>query len=130
MSKIPSNWRAVRYEQRLDSSGFSWMVVGDADDEAGEPKTIVLGDWLIEDVARLIASAPALVEALERAQALVGLLSVRQVIEAGDKAIDAAGLNPWAMNEGLATGDERIDAGWIDAALSLAKGTQTQGETT
>lgn len=33
--------------------------------------------------------------------------TVRQIIEAGDRAIDAAGLNPWAMNEGLATGDER-----------------------
>jgi len=33
--------------------------------------------------------------------------TVRQIIENGDRAIDAAGLNPWAMNEGLATGDER-----------------------
>jgi len=33
--------------------------------------------------------------------------TVRQIIEAGDRAIDAAGINPYAMNEGLATGDER-----------------------
>lgn len=32
--------------------------------------------------------------------------TVRQIIEAGDRAIDAAGINPWAMNEGLATGEE------------------------
>lgn len=33
--------------------------------------------------------------------------TVRQIIEAGDRAIDAAGLNPWGMNEGLAEGSER-----------------------
>ena len=33
--------------------------------------------------------------------------TVRQIIEAGDRAIDAAGLNPWCMNEGLAEGNER-----------------------
>lgn len=53
--------------------------------------------------------------------------TVRQIIEAGDRAIDAAGLNPWAMNEGLATGDEH-HAPWqledciqtIAAAISSA----------
>jgi hypothetical protein len=33
--------------------------------------------------------------------------TVRQIIEAGDRAIDAAGMNPWCMNEGLAEGNER-----------------------
>lgn len=55
--------------------------------------------------------------------------TVRQIIEAGDRAIDAAGLNPWAMNEGLATGDER-HVPWmledciqdIAAAISSANG--------
>lgn len=55
------------------------------------------------------------VEALQRAQTLIGLLTVRQVIDAGDEAIDAAGLNPWCLNEGLATGDERIRADWLTA---------------
>ena len=32
--------------------------------------------------------------------------TVRQIIEAGNRAIDAAGLNPWCMNEGRAEGDE------------------------
>ena len=46
---------------------------------------------------------------LKRLMPLARLLTVRNVIEAGDDAIRAAGLNPWCMNEGRATGDERID---------------------
>lgn len=46
---------------------------------------------------------------LHEAAVLVPLLTVRQVIHAGDAAIDAAGLNPWCINEGLATGDEEIN---------------------
>jgi hypothetical protein len=33
--------------------------------------------------------------------------TVRQIIENGDRAIEAAGLYPWCMNEGLAEGNER-----------------------
>lgn len=60
--------------------------------------------------------------ALERARPLVALLTVRQVIEAGDDAIAAAGLNPWCMNEGLARGDEPIGAHFIERAIATAKG--------
>ena len=62
-------------------------------------------------------SSPAVV-ALQRADVLVRLLTVRQVIEAGDEAIEAAGLNPWCVNEGLADGSERISLWRIDAALA------------
>lgn len=44
----------------------------------------------------------------DRFRLLASLLTVRQVIEAGDEYIEAAGLNPWCMREGLATGEERI----------------------
>ena len=75
--------------------------------------------------ANLIAASPALAEALERALPLLRLLTVRQVIQTGDEAINAAGLNPWAINEGLATGGEPISIWWAEAALSLAKNGST-----
>jgi len=62
-----------------------------------------------------------MLRALERAEVLVRLLTVRQVIEAGDDAIDAAGLSPWCMNEGLADGTESIAAHFIGAAIAMAK---------
>lgn len=54
---------------------------------------------------------------LRRAQVLVGLITVRQVINAGNDAIEAADLNPYAMNEGLATGDEHINTWWMDSVV-------------
>lgn len=57
------------------------------------------------------------VKVLKRCRVLVDLLTVRQVMDAGDAAIEAAGLNPWCLNEGLATGEEHIDAWWIGAAI-------------
>jgi hypothetical protein len=66
----------------------------------------------------LVAERDALRKALERAQVLVGLVTVRQAIHAGDEAIEAAGLNPYAMNEGQATGDEHASTWWLRAALS------------
>lgn len=64
-----------------------------------------------ELIAELIAAA-------KRADVLVRLLTVRQVIEAGDEAIDAAGLNPYCMNEGLAEGHERIGFWHLSSALA------------
>lgn len=49
-------------------------------------------------------------------------LTVRQVMESGDAAIEASGLNPWCMNEGTAQGHERIDASFIEAAIAKAEG--------
>jgi len=49
-----------------------------------------------------------LLDACKRLQRLASLLTVRQVIEAGEEAIEAAGHNPWIMNEGLRTADEYI----------------------
>ena len=52
---------------------------------------------------------------LQRIAALLPLLrqlTVKQVIEAGDAAIDAAGLNPWCLKEGLVEGSEPAVSEW------------------
>lgn len=59
----------------------------------------------------------AVVEAARKMRKLAGLVTVRQVIEAGDEYIEVAGLNPYCMNEG-ADGDAKIDHWRFDAALS------------
>lgn len=51
---------------------------------------------------------------------LLQLLTVRQVIEGGSSMIEAAGLDPWCMNEGKAQGDEPAISGWQVAALREA----------
>ena len=57
-------------------------------------------------------------ELIRKYQTLLSLLTVRQVIAAGDAAIEAAGLNPWAINEGRATGDETISTWWVESDLN------------
>ncbi len=52
-------------------------------------------------------------EIIARAARLISLLTVRQVISAGDDAITAAGLNPWCINEGLAAGEEKLNSWWL-----------------
>lgn len=59
--------------------------------------------------------------ALERANVLAKLVTVRQAIESGDEAIEASGLNPWCMNEGLADGYEKIGFYAVDLLLEKAK---------
>lgn len=39
----------------------------------------------------------------------------------GNPAIQAAGLNPWCINEGLATGEENISTWWIEEAMKNSK---------
>jgi hypothetical protein len=53
-------------------------------------------------------------EVLARAKVLIRLLTVQQVFDAGTPAITASGLNPWCMNEGLATGRELLSTWWMD----------------
>lgn len=72
--------------------------------------------------AHLVKAAPELLAELEKARQLVRLVTVRQVIRAGDKAIEAAGLNPYCIAEGLATGEEPLDIWSIDAVIARAKG--------
>ena len=63
----------------------------------------------------------ALVEALRRTEKLCQLLTVRQVVEGGNGYIEAAGLNPYCINEGLATGNEYIDVWFARAAVKSAE---------
>lgn len=49
-----------------------------------------------------------IVKEFKRLQILVNLVTVGQVIDAGDKAIEAAGLNPYALNEGRCDRKDRI----------------------
>lgn len=61
--------------------------------EAGQTASVGTGDLLATlRCLRLLQECPP---------------TVRQIIEAGDRAIEAAGINPLEMNEWLATGDER-----------------------
>lgn len=53
-------------------------------------------------------------EAYDRAKMLLRLVTVGQVVAAGDAAISASGVNPWAMNEGLAEKDSPISTHWFD----------------
>lgn len=77
----------------------------------------------LSDVLAAPAQPPAALDeavGLLRLLPLLKTLTVRQVIEAGSWAIDAAGLDPWCINEGKATGDEQAIAGWrLDAARAF-----------
>jgi hypothetical protein len=72
--------------------------------------------------AQLISAAPAMYEALLRAKTLLQALTLAAVIGTNGRVIEAAGLNPWCINEGLATGQESVDVSWLDAVLSKAEG--------
>ena len=79
--------------------------------------------------ARLISAAPDLLEALQQARKLLELaklVTVEQVINAGDDAINAAGLNPYCLNEGRCPKDAMAIDSWkldfIDDAISKALG--------
>lgn len=47
--------------------------------------------------------------------------TVRQVIEAGNDAIEASGLNPWCMNEGRADGTEEVTLWWLNDVSEKVK---------
>jgi hypothetical protein len=96
-----------------ENNGHPWLVAAAA---SGLPVDEQ------EANARLIAAAPELLEELRKMATLASLVTVRQVIEAGDKYINAAGLNPWCMNEGLATGSERVSCYSARAAIAKATG--------
>ena len=74
-------------------------------------------ETLIDDLTRLKQLLP-----------LLSRLTVRDIIEAGDEAIEAAGLNPWCINEGLAMGHERIyidvSPAQVEAAITALRALQ------
>lgn len=64
------------------------------------------------DLSQKLVSAA---ERIERLAPLVRLLTIGQVVDAGSAAIDAAGLDPYVLNEGRAERDDRIHAWWLDS---------------
>lgn len=73
------------------------------------------------DIDELKSLNADLLESLKSMRTLAGLVTVRQAIEAGDRYIEAAGLNPWAINEGLATGNETIGLWSTDLLIERAE---------
>ncbi len=70
----------------------------------------------------------SLIDSLERIRKilpLIGRITIRQALEQGHDVIDACGLNPWCVNEGLAEGHEEAFSSWqrdivrddLDAAI-------------
>ena len=82
------------------------------------------------EVARALAAERAALRELrgrvERLRILASLVTVRQVMDAGDAAIEASGLNPYCLAEGLAQPDDRIDVshivGWPEGAPDDQRG--------
>lgn len=72
--------------------------------------------------AALVRSAPEMYRALKRIQTILRScpITVRQVIGAGDQAIDAAGLNPYCINEG-ADGEAPMMFDFIGYAIESAE---------
>lgn len=66
-----------------------------------------------------------LVAACKLAKVLLAMRppTVRDVIESDEATIRAVGLNPWCINEGLATGEESINLDFLTDAI--AKATET-----
>lgn len=60
-------------------------------------------------------------QSVQRLVTLAELVTVRQAVDAGHEACDAAGLNPWCMNEGTATGNERVYLWWTDELLEAIR---------
>ena len=119
---------ATREAARLHVSDYC-----DVDQGAMEPETKAWAEGIYRAgarfaqgiyEARLAEDAKVraqLVDELKKAQILLRLLTVQQVIESGGPFIEASGLNPWCLNEGLSTGNERLSTWQIDAALAAAK---------
>lgn len=71
--------------------------------------------WLGEADAAIAAVLEGLRGPIQTVAAILPIIetiTIRQAIEAGDEVIDACGLNPWCMNEGLADGSERALGHW------------------
>lgn len=65
------------------------------------------------EAKRLLRKAAKEIERLRAALEIMTQLhpttTMRDVFDAGDKAIEAFGLNPWCLNEGRASEDDEVD---------------------
>ncbi len=69
-----TNWRAVKVPHDYhDGTTHTWEVHGDSYDGSGNKLNILLGSWLTEDTARLIAAAPDMYAALRNSLAVAAL---------------------------------------------------------
>lgn len=73
----------------------------------------------VPDPAALLGEVRAALEALIP---LVECLTIRDIVQAGDDAIEAVGLHPYCINEGLATGDEPAPTWKLRALLQRLPG--------
>lgn len=124
--------RAVAAPEPEATVPVAWIIVNPFLERMlswGPGKPAVMGQERAFPVYRRSVPAPEpapreAIEALERLEKvlpLFGALTVRDVLNAGDAAIDAAGLNPWCVNEGRATGDEPLSLWWLDDAIATIR---------
>lgn len=83
-----------------------------------------IGFWdehLVPDTSPSTEDLQSILDVLRRAKVLVGLVGIGAILDAGDAAIDASGLNPWCVNEGRATREDKTSTWWIDGAIEKAE---------
>lgn len=68
-------------------------------------------------ILAMAADLRAAKEQLEDARKLIALVTVGQVVKTDAETIEAAGLNPWCVNEGLAEPEDTISTWRIDAMI-------------
>ncbi len=74
-----------------------------------------------DDAAPAVPTAAGeVLDALRCARVLVRPMTVRDALRS-DSAVEAAGLNPWCVNEGRATGEEPLDLSWLDHAIEACE---------
>lgn len=76
----------------------------------------------LKELARVRVVNAELLGALKLAKTLLDLghITVGMVFDAGIETVNAVGLNPWCMREGLAAGDEPISLWEIEHAIENA----------
>lgn len=89
----------------------------DAEEANKEIQTVVVNGkrFFSEEVVN------ELVYALLRSQKLIPLVRIGDVIHSNTEVIDAAGLNPYCINEGRANADDRLSADFIRFALNKVR---------
>lgn len=83
----------------------------------------------IDTIESLLSQVEVMRGALERANVLLRLLTVGQILQGGEDAIEASGINPWCVNEGRADRDDRWSPPWSSispvSTLTTEKVTET-----
>ena len=117
MKQLNSDFDALTEAQRITDSFKVKHVAMESDNDYAFVLPHEVDGYKIAGY-REIEGVTVTRKALERALRALRLLSecpptVRRIINAGDSAIEASGLNPWCMNEGAADGSESHLPWWI-----------------